>query len=259
MGQQKNLKPQIDPSQVPTTLIETLIQSSKLVNLGIISAGIIHDLGTPVSLRTILISQLKNHIAAEDKTGMDLLAHLEKSNHHSGSMIQFWKDYLKGGTGKYDKTCQLNNIVAESIDLIQKFTKMNDIIIESSFDQQLPLFKGNALQLQSAVQNILMNSVEAFKKYTPKTDKLIQISSHWILGKNEKLIALTIKDNGKGMQKETVEKIFNPFFSHGKASGTGLGLYLANKIIDAHHGSMQINSQEKIGTEVRFSIPFTRT
>ncbi|HBR22813.1 MAG TPA: hypothetical protein DD713_09750 [Nitrospiraceae bacterium] len=103
----------------------------------------------------------------------------------------------------------------------------------------------DSFNMQRALINLINNAIEASGK-----GQHVRIA----LVARKRLVAITIKDYGSGMDSETVENIFFPFYSK-KSSGTGLGMAIAKKIIDGHQGRIIIKSQTGKGTEVLIGLP----
>lgn len=110
-------------------------------------------------------------------------------------------------------------------------------------------FLADEEQIIQVILNLLKNSKEAFNEDDSKKGKEIQIS---IIGDKSQTEILII-DNGRGISKESMDKIFVPFFTT-KKSGSGIGLALARQIIHQHNGTIQVNSVENEGTIARISL-----
>jgi len=127
----------------------------------------------------------------------------------------------------------------------------HNIEFEKKFDTQLGEFEVDAGYIHSALINILDNAVDAC--VSDSTKKSHQIS--FCVGQHRNYIDFEVIDNGIGMDPETQDKIFTPFFSAKGEKGTGLGLYIANKIIEQHGGKIAVTSTPGKGTRFRIRIP----
>jgi nitrogen fixation/metabolism regulation signal transduction histidine kinase len=105
--------------------------------------------------------------------------------------------------------------------------------------------RGDAAKLKTALRNIIANAVEAISHKGE-----VDVS----LGREGSKLRLVIRDTGPGMSRETIERIFDPYFST-KDSGTGLGLPIAKKIIEEHGGTIQVSSERRAGTAVTIDLP----
>ncbi len=130
-------------------------------------------------------------------------------------------------------------------------TRNQNIAFEKEFDSKIGEFEIDAGFVHSALLNILENAADACSRDKAKADhkislRVIQDDTH---------ILFEVTDDGVGMDAETCEKIFTPFFSLKGEKGTGLGLYIANKIIEQHGGEITVNSKLRQGTSFRIKIP----
>lgn len=130
-------------------------------------------------------------------------------------------------------------------------TRNQNIAFEKEFDSKIGEFEIDAGFVHSALLNILENAADACSRDKAKADhkislRVIQDDTH---------ILFEVTDDGVGMDTETCEKIFTPFFSLKGEKGTGLGLYIANKIIEQHGGEITVNSKLRQGTSFRIKIP----
>jgi signal transduction histidine kinase len=125
------------------------------------------------------------------------------------------------------------------------------IVFETRFDSKVGEFEIDAGYVHSALLNILDNAVDACTKDTSKQKHTISFK----VKQDDRHIIFDVADNGLGMDAETSEKIFTPFFSLKGEKGTGLGLFISNKIIDQHGGEIMVKSKLGQGTLFRILIP----
>jgi len=139
----------------------------------------------------------------------------------------------------------------EVVKVFEPKTRNQNIAFEKEFDSKIGEFEIDAGFVHSALLNILENAADACSRDKAKADhkislRVIQDDTH---------ILFEVTDDGVGMDTETCEKIFTPFFSLKGEKGTGLGLYIANKIIEQHGGEITVNSKLRQGTSFRIKIP----
>jgi signal transduction histidine kinase len=129
--------------------------------------------------------------------------------------------------------------------------KNEGIEFEKDFDSKIGKFEIDAGHVHSALLNILDNAADACSRDKTKTAHKITLSV-----KQEKShIIFDVADNGIGMDTETCAKLFTPFFSLKGENGTGLGLFIANKIIEQHGGEITVKSKLRQGTSFRIKVP----
>lgn len=151
----------------------------------------------------------------------------------------------------------LNNIVSLTVDLVRKqyLESESEINIMVKLDPNIPPIPLKAGEIAQVILNLLINSIQAIGKKGGKillrTELLKEIEKD--IDKNQ-LILLCVEDDGKGIKKELIQKIFDPYFTT-KDEGTGLGLSIAKKIIEEHNGKIEIQSEYKKGTKIIIKLP----
>jgi len=135
--------------------------------------------------------------------------------------------------------------IKQACDLYTTKAKEKNIELLVNFSDEQLITQIDSLRLQRSLVNLINNAIEASEK-----DQSIAISAK--SGKDSLLIKIT--DHGSGMDKETLDNIFIPFYTK-KGSGTGLGMSIARKIIEGHEGEISIKSQPGKGTEVTVRLP----
>jgi signal transduction histidine kinase len=135
--------------------------------------------------------------------------------------------------------------------VVEPKIRSGGIEFEKNLDSKIGEFEINAGYVHSALLNILDNAVDACTKDTSKQKHTITLK----VKQDKRHIIFDVADNGLGMDSDTSEKIFTPFFSLKGEKGTGLGLFISNKIIDQHGGEIIVKSKLGQGTLFRIKIP----
>ena len=135
--------------------------------------------------------------------------------------------------------------------VVEPKIRSGGIEFEKNLDSKIGEFEINAGYVHSALLNILDNAVDACTKDTSKQKHTITLK----VKQDKRHIIFDVADNGLGMDSDTSEKIFTPFFSLKGEKGTGLGLFISNKIIDQHGGEIIVKSKLRQGTLFRIKIP----
>ena len=145
----------------------------------------------------------------------------------------------------------IRNFVEEIAKEIEPKFKSQKIKFVDDFEANLGEFEVDVIYLHSALLNIIENGIDAcIEDKTKKSHEII-----FDARRHEDRIILEIIDNGSGMDSETQDKIFTPFFSSKGNRGTGLGLFIANTIIEQHGGEINVKSKVGQGTNFRINIP----
>ncbi len=135
--------------------------------------------------------------------------------------------------------------------VVEPKIQSQSIAFETSFDSATGEFEINAGYVHSAILNILENAVDACCRDKSKQKHKITLK----VSQDKGHIIFDIADNGIGMDSETSEKIFTPFFSLKGEEGTGLGLFISNKIVEQHGGEIIVKSKLRQGTAFRIKLP----
>lgn len=145
-------------------------------------------------------------------------------------------------------------IIAEVYDLMSEKARELKIDLRKETDAGAGVFEGDAKAIRALLVNLAENSLDACRVDSHKLSHQVTLRAK---GEQDR-VRLEIEDNGKGMDRETREKAFSLFFSSKGAEGTGLGLFIANKIAGAHGGSIDLESELNAGTRFTVSIPRRR-
>ena len=147
----------------------------------------------------------------------------------------------------------LNTIVSDAVTLTHNQVKY-DMTVELDLTPDLPSFQGMQQQLGQVFINLIINARDALKeKKLPISEALLVISTSF--NHKTRQIEAGFRDNGIGMEEETVSKVFDPFFTTKDLGvGTGLGLNLSYMIVEAHGGWIKVESEYGKGTTFRVLI-----
>jgi signal transduction histidine kinase len=209
--------------------------------MGEMAAKIVHEIRNPLCSMELFSSMLENEL---DEGSQKELAQGVSSGIHSlntilTNMLLFAKPHKLTM-----KTMLLDKVVEDSLTFLTPFMKSRDIRIRKSL-LEAEIF-GDATLLRQVFINIIINAIQSM----PDSSELdICIKS------KGKLFVAEVRDNGEGIASDDLEKIFNPFFST-KDSGTGLGLTIASKIMQAHNGFITVESEKGKGST--FSLTFLK-
>jgi len=212
-----------------------------LAGLGQIAATIVHDLKNP--LITIL------GFAGRIKTGKTNVDKAIQTIIDSADSMQ----KIVNGTLDFAKSIRLElkeedimNIIHQACDSCRLKAEEKDVTLTVDVPGHPVIARIDCLYMQRAIINLIDNSIEASLK-----GQAVTISA-WS-DKNE--VVVKLKDYGSGMDRETLENIFLPFYSK-KDKGTGLGMAMAKKIVEGHHGAIHVKSRPGLGTEIIIALPY---
>lgn len=218
---------------------ELLRKSEKLSVVGELAAGVAHEIRNPLTSIRGFIQFIKegNYNDAYFQT---ILSELDRIQSVVNEFLVLAKPQVLNFTPR-----NLPSLLYQVIDLLQTEAIMNNVQISFEYGSTIPLVNCEENQLKQVFINVLKNAFEAMPKGGQITIKLMQ--------QHEK-VSIRFIDEGDGIAEDRIHKLGEPFYTT-KEKGTGLGLMISYKIIQAHHGSMKIQSQKNAGTTVDIILP----
>ncbi len=216
-----------------------------------------HELRTPLtSIRSIseLLSNEKyaHQIADQRKEFLEVIHKESDRLGHLINEILYYEKLKKSEAVLQKETFDLNNVTREAIACLQLQAKKNGIVIKQAFRTLALEIFGDKNKIKQVLINLLSNAIKCYDQ--EKVDRWIAIG----LELKGKLVRISIEDNGVGIRETDLDKIFEDFsqldnFNNGRTSqGTGLGLSIARKIVEAHQGTLSVESQ--FGERTLFAI-----
>jgi two-component system, NtrC family, sensor histidine kinase HydH len=223
-----------------------LIRSEKLAALGQLAAGIAHEIRNPLTSINILIHSLTENLPSENSRWEDLKV-IEEEILRINEIVDQFLRFAKPASPLLEKA-DLIPIFEETLQLLRPQIEKGRISVLKEFES-LPPATIDKEQMKQVILNLLMNAIQAM----PKAGRLglsgrVSRDGHWV--------ELTIQDSGIGIPPEDMDKLFDPFFST-KEGGIGLGLSIAHRIIDQHHGKIEVESNSGKGTRFTLSLPIS--
>ncbi|MHA1650417.1 MAG: PAS domain S-box protein [Candidatus Helarchaeota archaeon] len=245
---------------------ERLIQSEKLASIGLLAAGIAHEINNPImgiiNYAEILRKEIgENHLIDLNSKPYSFINSIIKEAERISAIVEDLLTFARKDLGKYIYE-DINTVIKSSLSLLYSKITSSQIKIQLNFHEKLPKIPMKPQNIQQVILNIIQNSIaaldEKFGIYTTGNIKKILIQTFLITRKNKKFVKISITDNGQGIKKKNLQKIFDPFFttkSHTKEQGIGLGLSISYRIIKDHGGEIQIRSKWKKFTTVNILLP----
>lgn len=218
-----------------------LFPAAAFVAMGQMAAFIAHELRSPLSSLKVLLANIKFSDIDESMKRMNLL--VSEMEAVVSNILLFM-----GSSKPNLEALNIEALVKEVVDEIRP--KTEGMKIKESYNSDKIFVMGDKALLRRAIFNIIDNAVDALLAKREET-KVVDIST-W---DEEEFVVVCIRDTGHGMSEEIKRKIFTPFFTT-KSRGTGLGLCVVGKIVEAHSGRLEVNSEEGKGTEVKIVFPY---
>lgn len=222
-------------------------------------AGVSHELRTPLTTIYTAGYNLQGKVAGNPAQVERYGALIQQE---SGRLKQLVEQILRFATANAGRVIQereplsVESIIHETVESTRPLIDQARCVIEQNVDPGLPPILGDSLALRHALQNLISNAA----KYGSDGANWIGISACRIGGKDTSAIEIRVADRGPGIPPDEQDQIFDPFFRGSRAvqdqvHGSGLGLSLVKRIVEAHGGSIRVKSEPMKGAEFILSIP----
>ena len=226
-------------------LEDQLLQAEKLSSIGLLAAGIAHEVNTPIAGISSYTQMLLRNTSESDQR-KPILEKIEKQTFRAAEIVNGLLNFSRMNTSEFT-TLDINQLINDSLALLNHQLKQNHIKVESRFENSLPPVYGNTGKLQQVFINLFLNARDAM----PSGGELAVQT-----GMNESMIIVDISDTGTGIPEENLKKIFDPFFTtKALGKGTGLGLAVTYGIIQEHGGRIFVDSDSGKGTHFQLKLP----
>jgi signal transduction histidine kinase len=253
---------------------QQMMQMDKLTSLGVLVAGVAHEINNPN--QTILSnSTFLRRACADIKAVLDdyqreyeeiliggleysefrnefteYIRIIEKCSRQIDQIVQSLKAFVRDEPGVLMGQVNINTVVRDSISLVSHFIKQSTDNFEVHLQSNLPVIKGHCQRLAQVIINLIQNACESL----PDKSKIVSVISRYDTKKSSVLVE--IRDEGIGISEEDLGRIQDPFFTTRRATGgTGLGLYVSEAIVQEHGGSLSFRSKRGEGTVATISLP----
>jgi len=230
------------------SLESQLVQAEKLSSIGLLSAGIAHEVNTPLAVISSQAQMLSRQLPADDpraKTVDKIVKQSFRASEIVNSLLKFSRV-----TGSDYAEINLNRVLEETLSLVEPMLRASRITLNTQLASTLPPVYGNAGKLQQVFMNLILNARDAM----PRGGELTLATES-----ENSTVMVEVSDNGVGIPADHLNKIFDPFFTtKGTSRGTGLGLAVTYGIIREHSGKILVESTAGTGTTFRLEIPSAR-
>jgi hypothetical protein len=229
-------------------MAEQMTQTEKLTSLGLLAAGVAHEVNTPLAVISNYIQMLAKQLPANDPK-QALIEKIVKQTFRASEIVNNLLNFSRTGAGEV-ADIDVNRVVEETLSLVAHPLKTARIQVVREFGDGLPAVRGSANKLQQVFLNLFLNARDAM----PSGGMLeVRTTAH------NGSVEVEIVDTGAGIPRELIHRIFDPFFTT-KASGrgTGLGLSVTYGIIKEHAGKIDVRSTPGKGTSFHVEFPAVR-
>jgi two-component system, NtrC family, sensor kinase len=229
-------------------LEEQMVQTEKLTSLGLLAAGVAHEVNTPLAVISNYIQMLAKQIPSDDPR-QKTIERIVKQTFRASEIVNNLLNFSRTGAAEFVEV-DLNSVLDETLTLVQHPFKTARVNVIKNFTDRLPLVLGSTTRLQQVFLNLFMNARDAMPG-----GGMLEVRT----GAQNGSVEVEVTDTGSGIPAEHLHRIFDPFFTT-KASGrgTGLGLSVSYGIIKEHAGKVDVRSTPGKGTSFRLEFPVAR-
>jgi two-component system NtrC family sensor kinase len=229
-------------------LEDQLMQAEKLSSIGLLAAGVAHEVNTPLAVIASQAQMLSRQLDPDDPRSRTL----EKITKQAFRASEIVNNLLKFSrvSGSEFSEIDVNKVLRETFSLVEPMLRTSKISLNAQLTPSLPAVFGNQGKLQQVFMNLIMNARDAM----PRGGELTLATE----AENGSVL-VEVADNGMGIPTEHLNRIFDPFFTTKSTSrGTGLGLAVTYGIIREHAGQVRVESNVGRGTTFRLEFPAAR-
>ena len=231
-------------------------RGEKLASVGLLAAGIAHELNNPLTGVLTFSSLLRKQMPDGSPEAEDLDLVIQETR-RCAAIIRRLLDFAREKTPE-NNYADLNALLRKTVLLVEQPAQVADIEIALDLDERLPQVWIDDNLLEQVVMNMLVNAQHAIGsdgRITVRT-RLREDRPTARDGGARSMAEITIADTGCGIPEENLQKIFDPFFTtKGVGRGTGLGLSVSHGTIEAHGGTIEVDSTVGVGSEFRIYLP----
>jgi len=242
----------VDDITERVSLETQLAQADKLSSIGLLAAGVAHEINTPLAVISSYAQMLSKQMKGDPRLG-PVLEKITQQSFRAAEIANGLLNFSRTSTTEFRDT-NLNQVILDTLSLLEHQFKTAQILVDLDLADELPAIHGNPGKLQQVFLNLLLNAKEAM----PGGGRLrvtTLVNGH---------VEAVVNDSGSGIAPEHLKRIYDPFFTTktmpkpGDRRGTGLGLSVSYGIIQEHAGKIHVESSVGEGTTFHLEFPLLR-
>jgi two-component system NtrC family sensor kinase len=225
-----------------------MTQTEKLTSLGLLAAGVAHEVNTPLAVISNYIQMLAKQMPAGDPR-QGLIEKIVKQTFRASEIVNNLLNFSRTGAAEFAEV-DVNRVVEETLSLVAHPLKTSRVQVVKHLGEALPAVHGSSNKLQQVFLNLFLNAKDAM----PEGGMLeVRTMAH------NGSVEIEVADTGAGISREHIHRIFDPFFTTKvNGRGTGLGLSVSYGIIKEHSGKIDVRSTPGKGTSFHLEFPAAR-
>ncbi len=251
-----------------------LLHADKMTSLGVLVAGVAHEINNPNGLIQLSLPQLNKAYQSIEPILDDhyqkqgdfklgwfdysrmrqeipkMLQEMLESSNRIKRIVEDLKDFARRNDSGLDDKVDLNEVVRSALRLVDNALRKATRHFQVDYSSELPLFRGNGHRIEQVIVNLILNACQALTS----VDQSIKLSTYE--RQDDGMVVLEVYDEGRGLDEETLQRITDPFFTTKRETGgTGLGLSVSDGIVQDHHGQLEFSAQPGQGMMVTLLLP----
>jgi two-component system NtrC family sensor kinase len=239
-----------------------LVQADKLSSIGLLAAGVAHEVNTPLAVISTYAQMLTKQLQ-DDEQKSRMLDKIARQTFRASEIVNSLLNFSRT-TSLENGPLQVNKVIQETLSLLEHQLEKSGVTVKVRLDPALPLVHGNSGKLQQVFLNLFLNARDAMEACAPG-DAILEVSTlssdSSVNGSsvNGSSIQIDICDTGHGISPENLHRIYDPFFTtKGARKGTGLGLSVTYGIMQEHGGTIQAFPRGERGSRFHLELPLAR-
>jgi PAS domain S-box-containing protein len=229
-----------------------LTQADKLSSIGLLAAGVAHEVNTPLAVISSYAQMLSKQLQGDPQRSA-LLEKITRQTFRASEIVNNLLNFSRTSGAEFTEV-DVNKIISETLALLEHQFKTTRIHVHDELAGHLPMIVGNAGRLQQVFLNLFLNARDAMSQGGTLT----------VATSNGEGVSVRVSDTGSGIAQEHIQRIYDPFFTtksgprEGERKGTGLGLSVTYGIIQEHAGKIRVESEPGTGTTFYLDFPLSR-
>jgi PAS domain S-box-containing protein len=226
-------------------LEQQLLQTEKLTSLGLLAAGVAHEVNTPLAVISNYIQMLARQLPGDDSR-QKIIEKIVKQTFRASEIVNNLLNFSRTGAAEF-AAVNLNEVIEETLSLVAHPFRAGHVSVLQQLEESLPAINGSGNRLQQVFLNLFLNARDAMP-----SGGMLEVRT----ASQNGTVSIEVTDTGVGIPGENLHRIFDPFFTtKATGRGTGLGLSVSYGIVQEHKGRIDVRSTPGKGTAFRLEFP----
>jgi PAS domain S-box-containing protein len=228
-----------------------LAHANRVATMGQLTSSIAHEVNQPIAAAVTYALAARRFLSAEPPNFRevdDALSLIVREGNRAGEVVGRIRELIKKAPTRKD-AIEINDAILEVIALTRTEAANNSVAVRTQLAEDSPHVKGDRIQLQQVLLNLIINAIEAMRDVGEEERELLISSRDEPDG-----VSVEVRDSGPGFASTALERVFEAFYTT-KPGGLGLGLSICRSIIEAHNGRLWASPNVPRGASFKFALP----